>query len=543
MVAARELHDLRRGRSRRGRAAPRSSRPRCPTTRAAPSRPTARDRRSLRRARPRAASARRTTCRRPRRAAPLRRPSGARDRGSTRPTTARSRGTRGRRCRRGARRRARATKNGSPPTDAERADRRVHAAGDARLRALEPDRVTVRRSWSSSATSRAKYVRTMSAPARLIASRCSSATASPSIQPSCAAAFTIAYSPLTWYAATGTSNVGADVGDHVEVRERGLHHHHVGALGDVERDLGERLAAVRGIHLVAAPVAELRRALGRVAERPVQRRRVLRRVGEDRGRRRGPVSSSAARIAPTWPSIIPLGATTSAPASACATAIARVALERRVVVDLAVGVSDAAVPVVGVLVEAVVGHEHQRVADLVAQVAQRDLHDAVGVRRPASRARPSCAGTPNSITAGNAEIGERAHLLAQALLGVLHDAGHRHDRLGCVDAFLHEQRRDEVVDARRGARRPAGAAPACAAAGAGGARGTPRPIRLPARGCATQRPSTRPSIVCGSASASTRSPRSRAVADVTGPIETTSGCGSASGADGVAEVRRPSTTT
>ena len=46
----------------------------------------------------------------------------------------------------------------------------------------------------------------MSAPARLIASRCSSATASPSIQPSCAAAFTIAYSPLTLYAATGTSN-------------------------------------------------------------------------------------------------------------------------------------------------------------------------------------------------------------------------------------------------------------------------------------------------------------------------------------------------
>ena len=47
---------------------------------------------------------------------------------------------------------------------------------------------------------------------------------------------------------------------------------------------------------------------------------------------------------------------------------------------------------------------------------------------------------------GHAEIGERAHLLAQALLRVLHDAGHRHDRLGRVDALLHEQRRDEVVD-------------------------------------------------------------------------------------------------
>ena len=44
-----------------------------------------------------------------------------------------------------------------------------------------------------------------SAPARLIAVRCSRATASPSIQPLAAAALIIAYSPLTWYAATGTS--------------------------------------------------------------------------------------------------------------------------------------------------------------------------------------------------------------------------------------------------------------------------------------------------------------------------------------------------
>jgi hypothetical protein len=34
-----------------------------------------------------------------------------------------------------------------------------------------------------------------------------------------------------------------------------------------------------------------------------------------------PVSSSADRMAATWPSIIPDGATTSTPARACATAI------------------------------------------------------------------------------------------------------------------------------------------------------------------------------------------------------------------------------
>lgn len=48
-----------------------------------------------------------------------------------------------------------------------------------------------------SANQRARYVRMMSAPARLIAVRCSSATASWSIQPFSAAALIMEYSPLT----------------------------------------------------------------------------------------------------------------------------------------------------------------------------------------------------------------------------------------------------------------------------------------------------------------------------------------------------------
>ena len=59
-----------------------------------------------------------------------------------------------------------------------------------------------------------------------------------------------------------------------------------------------------------------------------------------------------------------------------------VELEGGVVVDLAPVVEDAAVAVVGVLVEAEVGDEHDRVAELVAQVAQGHLHDAVGVPGP-----------------------------------------------------------------------------------------------------------------------------------------------------------------
>ena len=193
--------------------------------------------------------------------------------------------------------------------------------------------------------------------------------------------------------------------------------------------------------------------------------------------------------------------------------------------------------VVGVLVEAVVGHEHERVADLVAQVAQRDLHHAVGV--VGSRAAGVLGGgDAEEDHRGHAEVGEGAHLLAEALLGVLHDAGHRRDRLGRVDALLHEQRRDQVVDAEAAPRRPGAAGRACAAAGACVARGTSRRRWLPpvtafgvveprlsrsATPKRARRVATRPSMVCSAASASTRRPRCTAVADVTGPIDTTSG--------------------
>jgi hypothetical protein len=75
----------------------------------------------------------------------------------------------------------------------------------------------------------------------------------------------------------------AAAGDDVEVGERRLHHHHVGALGDVGADLGQRLARVARVLLVALAVAAAGdRDVDRVAERAVQRGRVLGRVGEDR---------------------------------------------------------------------------------------------------------------------------------------------------------------------------------------------------------------------------------------------------------------------
>src|SRR4051794_1408023 len=62
---------------------------------------------------------------------------------------------------------------------------------------------------SHSATSAAQYVRMIEAPARRIEVRVSSTVRSRSIQPRAAAASTMAYSPDTWYAPTGTSTAAA----------------------------------------------------------------------------------------------------------------------------------------------------------------------------------------------------------------------------------------------------------------------------------------------------------------------------------------------
>jgi hypothetical protein len=61
--------------------------------------------------------------------------------------------------------------------------------------------------------------------------------------PGAAAAFTIAYSPETLYARAAVEAL-AHGADHVEVRQRRLDHQHVGALGDVELALAQRLAHV-----------------------------------------------------------------------------------------------------------------------------------------------------------------------------------------------------------------------------------------------------------------------------------------------------------
>ena len=78
---------------------------------------------------------------------------------------------------------------------------------------------------------------------------------------------------------------------------------------------------------------------------------------------------------------MPLGATTDGAGVRLGQGDASVELDRGVVVDRAVTAHDAAVPVAGVLIEAEVGHQHDLVAELVAQRAKRHLGDALVVPR------------------------------------------------------------------------------------------------------------------------------------------------------------------
>src|SRR6202030_4339672 len=64
--------------------------------------------------------------------------------------------------------------------------------------------------------------------------------------------------------------------DNIQVWQRRLHHDHVRALFQVERHLAQCFPRVGRIHLVAAPIAKLRRRLRRFAERPVKSGTILR---------------------------------------------------------------------------------------------------------------------------------------------------------------------------------------------------------------------------------------------------------------------------
>ncbi len=128
-----------------------------------------------------------------------------------------------------------------------------------------------------------------------------------------------------------------------------------------------------------------------------------------------------------------------------------VTVEGGVVVDLAGGREQATVAVVGVLVEAEVGHHHQLVADLVADVVQGELGDAVGGPGLGALGVLAVGGRDaEEDDARDAEVGESPDLLAQRLSGVLDDPRHRWDGCRLGDTGPDEQGRHQVVDRQPG---------------------------------------------------------------------------------------------
>ncbi len=107
-------------------------------------------------------------------------------------------------------------------------------------------------------------------------------------------------------------------------------------------------------------------------------------------------------------------------------------------------VQHAAVPVSDVLVEAEVGHQHDVVAELVAQRAQGDLHDA----RRIVGAGPTIVLVDRYAEEDDtlhAHVAQRAHLVVQRREGVLDVAGQRRDRTRLVEPLAYEERGDQVI--------------------------------------------------------------------------------------------------
>ena len=102
-------------------------------------------------------------------------------------------------------------------------------------------------------------------------------------------------------------------------------------------------------------------------------------------------------------------------------------------IGLTGGRHDAAVPMVGVLVHAQVGDEHELVAHLPAQVLERELDDPPRVPR-AGALRVLAGGDAEEDDPGHAEGRQLADLLAERLAGVLDDAGEAGDRLRLTEA-------------------------------------------------------------------------------------------------------------
>ena len=238
-----------------------------------------------------------------------------------------------------------------------------------------------------------------------------------------------------------------DPADHVEVGQRRLDHDHVGALLDVEQRLAHGLVGVGGIHLVAAAVAERGRGVGGLAERPVERRGELRRVGDDR---RVLVALRVELRAQRAHAAVHHVAGRHGVGAGRGVRDRRAGeqLERDVVVHLPVLAHDSAVAVRGVLAQAHVG-DHDQVRVRLLERAHGQLHDALVV--VCARALlVLLGGEPEQQHGRDAELMGDARLLDGVGDREPLDARHRLDGRAAVGAELHEHRVHEMGGAELG---------------------------------------------------------------------------------------------
>ena len=231
------------------------------------------------------------------------------------------------------------------------------------------------------------------------------------------------------------------------------------------------------------PIAEPRGALGGLAERPVQRRRELRRVSHDRhvvtsgvverrADRADLAVHHAARARPCEHRPRPAHARCACSArrsGRCRPRPARSARRSGRGRCTRRGRGPRSRP------------RRRRTPRRSAAIARWPIPSGFQASDPSASLR---AGTPNSMNAQHAALGDLDGLLAQRLERVLELTRHRGDRDGFADPLLREQRGDQLARFEASSRGSARAAPACGASGADGTRGTacvqgsgrPRPL-------------------------------------------------------------------
>ena len=237
--------------------------------------------------------------------------------------------------------------------------------------------------------------------------------------------------------------------------ERGLDHHQVRSLRHIQQHLAEGLAGVGRILLVGAAITD-QRAAHRLAERAVERGRVLRPVRHDR-HVGGPGAVQRRADGADLAVHHPAGRHHVGSGGGVRLGHRRVDLHRGVVVDHPGRRQHPAVAVVGELVQADVRHHQGGVADLVPHRTQRDVEDPVlGQRGRTGGVLVLVGRDAEQHDPGQTGVGHLGRDLADRLQRVLDDPRHRGDRPRLRQTLGDEHRQDQLpgLDRRLGHHRP-----------------------------------------------------------------------------------------